>query len=178
MKSTDVIALSKHCNKCRRMRTTGACSRGNVPPLYHEAVSLPVVRDRLKWDENNNTFTNAETLAHYYELITPRDPAETGTEDPKITTYIQVRELRSVLPNIKAKRMLLDPSRSFFDAVSIAKREELSRSWVSQVTAAITSLESMGIGELKSLSQEDIAEINKLVAAAKDLLDSHKKLTG
>ncbi len=73
---------------------------------------------------------------------------------------------------------MLDPSRSFFDAVSIAKREELSRSWVSQVTAAITSLESMGIGELKSLSREDIAEINKLVAAAKDLLDSHKKLTG
>ena len=50
----------------------------------------------------------------------------------------------------------LDPHRPFQEAVNIAKQEELSRLWAADVSAAISSLERMGIQELKSLAVDDI----------------------
>lgn len=154
----------------------GALAHADMYPLFHEAVALPVVREWLGWDDIAGRFTNEENLEHFYDLVTPNNPEEAISKDPKITTYAQVRELRSIIPNPEAKIVLLDPSRGFLDALTIAKREEISRSWVSQVAAAINSLQSMGVMELKNLSPEDIKEIQRLRDTATELIANHQKL--
>lgn len=156
----------------------GGDVRPSMYPLFHEAVSLPVVRSWLGWDEDKNLFTDGENLPQFYDLLTPTEQEEGGTIEPKITTFSQVRELRFILPKAEAKRLLLEPSRPFQDAISVAKQEELSRLWAGEVSASIRALETMGIKELKSLSPEDIDLLRKLGQVINERLDDHKSLTG
>jgi len=154
----------------------GSYAKPPMYPLFHEAVSLPIAREWLEWDEETAQFTSDTQRDQFYELITPKEDEETGTQDPKITAYSQVRELRDILASAEAKRVLLDPNRSFLDAVAIAKRAELSRSWKTQVAEAIDALHAIGVLDLQELSPEDLDQIGKLRDASQSLLDTHKKL--
>jgi hypothetical protein len=148
-------------------------------PLFHEAVSLPAVRDWLGWDEVSGKFTNDSQLEHFYELITPTETEDdrTQTQPPKITSYSQVRELKNILSTTEAKRILLDPARTFFDAVTIAKRDELSRSWKTQVAEAINALQLISVFEVQALSKEDAEQLDKLRGIVDSLLSTRKKLS-
>lgn len=150
------------------------------PPMYalfHETVAIPVVREWLGWDEELSRFTHDTHRDQFYELITPSEDEEAGRQDAKITTYSQIRELRGIMASTEAKRILVDPNRSFLDALTVAKQDELSRSWKTQVAEAINALRSIGVLDLEEFSEEDIAELERLLAATKKLLEMHKKLT-
>jgi hypothetical protein len=147
-------------------------------PIFHEAVSLPVVRTWLGWNEEKNLFTDSENLSQFYDLLTPTEKDEGGTAEPKISTFSQVRELRFILPKPEPKRLLLDPTRSFQDAVIASKQEELSRLWAAEVSSAIRALETMGIKELKSLTEIDIKVLEKLAQVVNERLHDHQSLRG
>lgn len=157
--------------------TYGEYAFPDMYPMFHEAVSIPVVRDWLGWQEPPYAATNEENRAHFYRLITPDDSEESSSMEPKITTYSQVRELRYILPNTEARRVLLDPARTFLDALTIAKSEELSQAWKSQVAGVISALESFAVRELRNMTAEDLAEIEKLRDAAAELLETHSKIS-
>jgi hypothetical protein len=150
------------------------------PPMYalfHEAVAIPVVREWLRWDEDVSRFISDTHRDQLYELITPSEDDEAGRQDAKITTYSQVRELRGIMASPEAKRILVDPNRSFIDAVTVAKRDELSRSWKTQVAEAIDALRAIGALDLQEFSDEDILELKRLLEVTQKLLDTHRKLT-
>lgn len=146
-------------------------------PLFHEAVSLPIVRDWLGWDETRAKFTQLQELEQFYELIAPLEREDQDSVDAKITTYSQVRSLRAILENADAKRVLLDPDRSFPEAAAIAKAEELSKSWATQVAEAVGALNAVSALELARLKSEDVEAIERLAAIAQQLLDTYRKLT-
>lgn len=153
----------------------GSFARSDMYPIFHEAVDLPKVREWLGWNDTSYHFTNEEQLEHFYDLITP-NPEESPTQDPKIKTYGEVRELRNILSNSEAKRVLLDPSRSLLDAISIAKHDELSRSWVTQVSEAIDALRSVRAADLDTLSEDDLTQLRRLKEEAEKLLETHRKV--
>ncbi|MEA2600110.1 MAG: hypothetical protein QOF89_1102 [Acidobacteriota bacterium] len=155
----------------------GGHAKPDMYPLFHEAVSVPVVREWLGWDERIGTFTNDEQVKNLYRLITPGQDDEEQTREPKITTYLQIRELRDIIPNPEAQRILLDPTRSFFDAMTLAKREELSRSWATQVAEAIGALQNISVIDLQRLTTEDMDQIVKLRDLADNIVSTYKKLT-
>ena len=109
-------------------------------------------------------------------MITPYFDEDSNESPPKITSYSQVRELRSILAKPEAKRILLDPHQSFQDAINIAKQEELSRLWATDISAAIRSLEAFGIQELKRLTQEDLVLLNKLKDLTEERLNDYEVL--
>jgi len=141
-------------------------------PIFHEAVSMPLVRDWLSWDPENYGFTNAEARENFYRMITPQpDPDDDGREaDPKIGTYMDVRALREILPNPDAKADLLDLKRSIADALSIAKTKEKSKRWRVEVTDANTALSNIGVLELQNLTEQDRSLIDELVETAQAVL--------
>lgn len=150
-------------------------------PLFHEAVSLPAVRNWLGWDDSSLTFTDENKLRQFYDLIAPsRDEDAEGDSEssssPKITTYSQVRELRAILANAEAAQILLDPDRSFSEAVAKAKAEELSKTWRTQVSEAITSLRSISAFDLEALSTEEVAVIESVREVSGKLLGTRQKL--
>lgn len=150
-------------------------------PIFHEAVSLPIVRSWLAWDDGGMAFENEENLHQFYALITPShendedESLDTGTP-PKITNYSQVRELRSILSKAEATQLLLDPTSSFSEALAIAKAEELSKTWKTQVTEAISSLSSMSVFDLENLDEDGIATITRVGEIAERLLKTRQKL--
>lgn len=168
----------KALDQMREDEEYGAYAGPELYPVFHEAVSLPAVRDWLGWSEEDTRFTNEEELIQFYSLIAPTTSEEGIRREPKITTYSQVRELRYILPKSEAKRLLIDPERSFLDALTVAKREELSRTWVSYVSAAKNSLENISLRELENLSDEDRSLLADLRDLIDKLLQKYQKLQG
>ena len=149
----------------------GDAARPDMYPMFHEAVSLPVVRDWLGWNEDGAKFQNADELNRFYALITPRPADEDGEpSEPKITSYSQIRELRTVLDNAEAKKILFDPSRTFLEAVAITKREEMANSWKAEIVEALNALQTVGVLELKRVSQEDLNLLERLRDTSAELL--------
>lgn len=155
----------------------GPYAQPHLYPLFHEAVSLPVVREWLDWNDDQNQFKNEDNLATFYGLLSPTTDDDDSEKDAKLKTYLQVRELRSILPKTEAKRLLLDPARSFQDALAVARQEELSHLWATDVSAAISALENMGVHELKSLTSEEIELLSKVMNLAKERLQDHENLS-
>jgi hypothetical protein len=144
-------------------------------PLFHEAVEVAEVREWLGWDANSNSFTREEPLSQFYTLIAPSQPDEGSSEiAPKIKSYGDVRQLKNILPNNDARRYLLDPERSFLDALTVGNRDELSRKWRNELTEASASLEGIGALEVRDFSPEDVALLERLIAAASQIIEVHR----
>ncbi|WP_104088088.1 hypothetical protein [Cryobacterium sp. N19] len=149
-------------------------------PVFHEAVSIPAVRAWLGWLDAANEFGSTEETRQFYQLITPTEAVDDENllaSPPKIASYAQVRDLRDILANPEAKRALLDPKRSFGDALGLAKAEELSSSWRSEVSEALASLGSISVLDLESATAEDLELIRKLQLTAEKMISTHAKLT-
>ena len=155
----------------------GGFAKPTMYPLFHEAVSLPVARTWLGWDDEACEFRNEETRTSLYELITPTlAEGNGGDHPPKISNRAQVRYLRDILPKPEALRVLLDPGRPVEDALTLAKRDELSRQWKADVASAIKALENIGVGELKALGGEDLALIQQLGEVVAERLSDRETL--
>jgi hypothetical protein len=156
----------------------GEFSNPDLYPIFHEAVSLTAVKLWLGWDESSTAFINSEQLSQFYTLLVPLETDEGQVREPKITTYHQVRELRSILENAEARTLLFDPGRTFLEALSVAKREEAAKSWVSSVASAIGALQGLGVFELIALDASQKEEIEKLRDLTTSVLNSYEKLKG
>lgn len=153
-------------------------AKSTLYPIFHEAVSLPAVKDWLGWDEEDCCFTKEDDLRDFHQLISPSRSDEGEDRPPKIPTYLQVRTLRDILPHAEAKRSLLDPDQSYEDALAIARQDRLAGQWETQVRAAIRSLENIAIRDLKSLSEEQVELLRELVNRAGERLEDHASLKG
>lgn len=144
----------------------GEHATADMYPLFHEAVSLPIVREWLTWDEDQSRFVDEDNLRIFYSLITPSTDDNGDELDPKITGYAQVRELRHILAVKESKRILLDPHRSFQEAVAAAHQKELAKAWRDDVEAARSALDNMAVEQLRDLDSDDtelLSELNDLI---------------
>jgi ParB-like nuclease domain. len=156
----------------------GDAARSTMYPIFHEAVSLPAVRDWLGWSEESSKFTKTDELTQFYGLISPgQSNEESEPSEAKIVSYSQIRELRAILDNNEARKILLDPSRTFVEAVAISKREEMANSWKAEIVEAVNALKSLGVLELKRATQDDIGLLGHLRDLANELLIDVGKLT-
>ena len=155
----------------------GEYAKPNMYALFYETVANPIIREWLGWDQTQSIFTNEEECRLFYDLITPNDPEEIGYSEPKLRTFSDIRELRYILPNEEAKEALLDPRRPFFDAVGIAKEEQISKAWTTKIRSAIKALEQIGYLELKNLNNEQVELLTQLENTAHAIISDHQKLT-
>jgi hypothetical protein len=146
-------------------------------PLFHEAVEVAEVREWMGWNPEANAFTHAEPRAQFYALITPSQTDDGAEVQPKLKSYGDVRQLKNILPNVDARRYLLDRERSFLDALTVGNRDELSRKWRNELTEAAASLEGIGALEVRSLSTDDVGLLRRLIAAATEIINLHEAVT-
>jgi hypothetical protein len=140
-------------------------ARTDMYPLFHEAVASPDIRSWLGWDDTSLKFTNSEEVERFYRLIVPEE-SEGEKPDPKLKTYSDVRQLKTILSHQEARRLLFDPSRSFADALAAARRDEYARSWLAEVSEAITALGSISDVDLKELPEDQLVPLKKLSSFA------------
>ena len=144
--------------------------------IFHETVALPAVREWLGWDDGTSQVTNSDTLHEFYEMVAPSEDDEGNAREPKITIYSQVRQLRNILPIPEAKRVLLNPERSFEAALGIAKADDLSRSWATQVAETIAALKAINWEDLAKLSDPEVGEVQRLRDVADELIKAHNRI--
>jgi ParB-like nuclease domain len=155
----------------------GEYAKPSAYPLFHEAVSLPVVRDWLGWNAVSGTFDNDTELEYFYRLITPPMSDDNGEEaQPKLRTYSDIRDLRPILSNEEAKICLLDPTRSFIDAQTIARRDEISQQWKNEVSEAMTALKKISALEVKTFNEFDVAILTNLKKATEDIIEIYEAI--
>lgn len=149
--------------------------------LFHEAISVRKIKDWLDWeDEPVFAFKNDKELKEFYKMLVPyipEDEEEDSIEpdDPKITTYKDVRNLREILGNEDAEEALFDPDQSFSEALAVAKASEGTK-WLPKVKSAISSMERITIEELKELDEEKIEPIERLKVLLEERLNDWEKL--
>ncbi|GGD86029.1 hypothetical protein GCM10010985_45760 [Caballeronia grimmiae] len=99
-----------------------------TPRLYtffHEAVSQPKVREWLNFSDTTYRAENADARRSFYELLSPRN-VDGEMLPPKLNNATrQVRQLKEIVDKPVPLRILLDPERSFEDAVRAADDESL-----------------------------------------------------
>ncbi len=146
-------------------------------PLFHEAVSLPLVREWLAWDGTAYEFQDDENREIFYQLITPRNVGQDDEKEPKIRTFSEVRQLREILNNPDAKAELLNLDKDLVDAVAIATQGNIARRWRNEVTEAKSALTNIPGQEIQDFGAEEIQAINELITQAQNVLEMHRRLT-
>jgi hypothetical protein len=107
----------------------------------------------------------------------PEEEEEAGrARDPKIRTYLDVRDLREILGNIEAEECLFDPDRSFSDALAVAKASA-TLNWTPRIQAALQTLNKMPVTTLKALTPHDVRPLCDLFTVLKGTLNDWEKLT-
>jgi hypothetical protein len=158
----------------------GGFSDPKMYRLFHEAISVVKVKEWLGWDEEENTFTNVEGLEKFYKLLIPNTPEDEEelprAHEPKIRTYLDVRDLRDIIGNVEAEECLFDPNRSFHEALAVAKASA-TPNWAPRIKAAIQTLQKMPTSTLKGLSAEEIVPLKELYAQLSETLSDWEKLT-
>jgi hypothetical protein len=140
--------------------------------LFHELVSLPEVRTRFGWDSETDQFTNLDKAREIFELIAPQTREAT---DAKLKSYSDVRKLRIIINNPAAEEVLLDPARSFSDALaevsqhrpSPAPKQSLIPEFLSET---LLRIQQMTREELKTLTAKDKRQIRKIIEELNEIL--------
>lgn len=150
-------------------------ARASMYPLFHEAVALPTVREWLGWTDAKTQF-DPDKAKTFYGLISSSAQEEGKDKDAKIATYQDVRALKDILPNSQARSYLLDPSRTFFDAVTAARQAEISKRWREEVEQAMSALKTIGALDLADFEERDIKLLKGLSTAANLLISTAEKM--
>ncbi|CAN7240455.1 hypothetical protein LJR078_001028 [Arthrobacter sp. LjRoot78] len=145
-----------------------------VYPLFHEALSTPKIRGWLGWNEAESRTENEEHRDIFYSLISPHEDEDQKQRPPKITSYSQVREMKTLLDNEDAYDSLLDLEKSFSDAVGLVKADQASRDWIAKVKATNKSLEHVGIMQIKGLTGREISLLQELRQVVDSILETHE----
>jgi hypothetical protein len=153
----------------------GGVAQREMYPLFHEAVSQPLLREWLGWNDKTFQFENADNRNWFYELLSPTE-GDDGDSPARVTTSAQVRVLKDILASDEARAVLKDPARSFEDAHRIAVAEELVENWPSELAEAVRALDSIPALALQSLDQDRLGLIQKIRDKADGLLKAHSRL--
>ncbi|WP_422041852.1 hypothetical protein [Roseibium sp.] len=144
-------------------------------PLFHEAVSLPVVREWLGWDADQCIFTDAEQREIFYQLISPRIPEVGPQIPPKLKSFSDIRALKDVLVNADAKNNLFQLDSELVDAIAIVTRDKITRRWRHEINEAKAALQNIPALEVEAFEQEDTAAIEDLINVANRILAAHRR---
>jgi hypothetical protein len=134
--------------------------------LFHELVSLPVVRERFGWNSESNRFSDVSKSREFFELIAPDS---NGDSTPKITSYAEVRKLKTVVGHPMAEVSLSDPEQPLTEAFKIAETDKDRTGNVDGLLqSTLKELKKISFADVKSLTREQIALVDEVIAILTD----------
>jgi hypothetical protein len=145
----------------------GSSAQPDFYRLFHEMVSSPEIRDKFGWSQEANTFEDREAARQFFELI-----SGSGSGDPKLKTYGDVRRLKIIVSNALAFESLLDPEQTFVEALRIAEENKVTTTPTAILSDAMRAISKIGVGQAKGLSKPDLALIDEII----DTLEGFKSL--
>jgi hypothetical protein len=151
----------------RAMETDELFSKKAEPSFYrlfHELVSLPDVRVKFGWSTEENDFKDIEKARLFFELI-----CSDGKNDPKLTTYSDVRKLKHVVGHSKAEDSLFNPEEPLSEAIRIGEQGKTAVEPSDLLVDAKASLAQIGFLQSQKLKAKDVVVINELLTLLQQL---------
>jgi len=144
--------------------------------LFHELVSLPEVRRRFGWNDEEIEFSDIDKAREFYELIAP-----TVGDEPKLKTYSDVRKLKLIVGYSKAEAALLDPDQPFSEALKIASnaaaQEDAGELALSELLGDLRAqVKSVRVTELQNVTKQDLTAVKHLLTALETLKNAIERL--
>jgi hypothetical protein len=145
--------------------------------LFHEFVALPNVRVRFGWNSDSESFLDNEKSREFFELIAPDDT----DQEAKLKTYSDVRKLKLIIGNKVAESALIDPDKSFSDAVAAISElkivERHPKQLIEHISEFLLAVEQLGVKEIENLTNDDLTKINEAIEVFNKIVETHKKLS-
>lgn len=114
---------SKALEQMEQDEEFGEYAEPKLYSFFHEAVSQPKVREWLNFSDQTYRAENAETRRIFYELLSPRD-IDGEKKEPKLQFAVrQVRLLKDIVDKPMPLKILVDPEKTFDEAVKAAEVE-------------------------------------------------------
>jgi hypothetical protein len=124
--SREVARRYRASKALQQMEEDDEFGENALPKLYvffHEAVSQPRVREWLKWSDQTYRAEDTDARRAFYELLSPR-VIDGQNYAPKLqNANSQVRQLKDIVDKKIPLKVLLDPDKTFDDAVKAASEE-------------------------------------------------------
>ena len=112
-------------------------------------------------------FEDIDATEQFYSMVVS---PEAKNVKAKLSSFSDVRSLKQIVSNSEAMSVLLDPDRNLIDALTVARRDEITRKWRTEISEAITALQKVSAFELKKFSEADTALLNQLIDTATQIL--------
>jgi len=142
--------------------------------LFHELVSLPSVRSKFGWNQDEEKFEDEDKSREFFELIAPQDP----DTEPKLKTFADVRKLRTIIGNRSAEASLADPDQTFADALQLAATPSSSPTTAlgDELERFESAISSATVDDMKSLSAQQAEKMEAILTLLTQRLEDLKKL--
>lgn len=144
--------------------------------FFHELVSITNVREFFSWDHDNTRFTDNERARLFFEMIEPIE----SEQPPKIRTYLDVRTLRSIIGNISAEAVLIDPDQTLAAAIAITQPDpnvQTTADIVSQANRFRLVIESAQIDSIAGLTQDEIQNLEEISNLIISRIEQYRRLS-
>lgn len=142
--------------------------------LFHELVSLPSVRAKFGWNQEEEKFEDEEKSREFFELIAPQDP----DTEAKLKTFADVRKLRNIVGNKSAETSLADPDQTYTDALQLAAGPSSSgiTAFGDELERFEQAVANATVDDLKSLTAPQVDKMDAVLDLLTQRLEDLKKL--
>lgn len=139
----------------------GDFAKPSMFSYFAEIMKSPILRDNfLGWNRDTEEFANTENLQLFYSWIFSSDGQE-----PKIARGTEIRDLAKIASDEDALEEFRNKDISLAQALSMT--EEMKRQdWERPLNRAVEALDSIPIGILENLTQEQLELLNQLISLA------------
>jgi len=142
--------------------------------LFHELVSLPNVRSKFGWNQEEEKFDDEDKSREFFELIAPQDP----DTEAKLKTFADVRKLRTIIGSRTAEVSLSDPDQTFADALKLAATPTSPEATVfgDELERFERVVTSATVDDIKSLTSQQAEKMEAIVGLLTQRLEDFKRL--
>jgi hypothetical protein len=142
--------------------------------LFHELVSLPNVRVKFGWNQEEEMFDDEDKSREFFELISPQDP----DTEAKLKTYADVRRLRTIIGIASAEASLSDPDQTLADALRLASTPTSSEIsiFADELDRFERSASAATIDDIKALTTQQVDKIQALIDLLTQRLEDFRRL--
>lgn len=138
--------------------------------LFHEAVAIPGIRDRYKWDNVKMLFADPEATSAFFSLLVPHREDDREIE-AKLKTFGDVRKFgKQIVANDDLVSQLQQPEATLDGIIANMERDRDEREWSLKIKKLLKQLNQIPALAVSRATEEEKSVLLEAKAAIETLL--------
>lgn len=172
---TEINRRRRAYKATEQFRTHGEFGKSFKPDMYalfHEAVAIPALRDRYKWDNVEMRFSDQEAASDFFSLLVPQKEDD-RVIDPKLKTFSDVRKFgKQIAPSDDLVAKLVQPDNTLDGIIANLERDREEKEWSKKVEKLLLQLNRVPALAVANATKEEVKVLQEVKIAIEKLLNS------